>query len=77
MSNFLLEDWSYPMCSAHLFPPASFFNYASQIFRLSLKDGLTECVSELVFYQEEADTIVFFCVLRTQKHFGSSFVDRN
>ena len=61
MSNFLLEDWSYPTRNAHLFPPARFFNCASQIFRLSLKDGLIECVSELIFDQEEADTKVFLC----------------
>ena len=68
--KFLLEDWSHPTCNAHLFPPANFFNCPSQIFRLILKDGLIECVSELISDQEEADTKVF-CVLSTQKHLGS------
>ena len=52
--KFLLQDWSHPTCYAHLFPSAIilFFNCGSQFFRLSLKDGLTECVSELVCDQD-------------------------
>ena len=59
--KFLLEDWSHPTRNAHLLPPANFFNCPSQTFRLSLKDGLIECVSELICDQEEADTKVFLC----------------
>ena len=61
--KFLLEDWSHPTRDAHLFPPATilFLNCGSQLFRLSLKDGLIECVSELICDQEKADTKVFLC----------------
>ena len=61
--KFLLEDWSHPTRDAHLFPPTTilFLNCGSQLFRLSLEDGLIECVSELVCDQEEADTKVFLC----------------
>ena len=61
--KFLLEDWSHPTRHVNLFTPAAilFLNCGSQFFRLSLKDGLIKCVSELVCDQEEADTNVFFC----------------
>ena len=61
--KFLLEDWSDPTLYAHLFPPANilFLNCGSQFFRLSLKNDLIDCVSELVCDQEEADTKVFLC----------------
>ena len=47
--KFLLENWLHRTLYAHLFPPATilFFNCGSQFFRLSLKDGLIKCVSEL------------------------------
>ena len=46
---------------AHLFPLSTilFFHCGSQFFRLSLKNGLLDCASELVFNQEKADTKVF------------------
>ena len=47
--------------NAQLFPPANFFNCASQIFRLILKDGLIKYVSELIGDQEEDDTKVYLC----------------
>ena len=63
LGKFLLEDWSHPTHYAHLFPPATilFFNCGSKLFRLSLKNGLIDCVSELVCDQGEADAEVFFC----------------
>ena len=67
--KFLLEDWSHPTRYADLFPPATilFFDCGSQFFRLSLKDGLTESVSELVCDQEDADKKCS-CVPSTQNH---------
>ena len=64
--KFLLEDWSHPRRIAHLFWHANFFNCASQIFRLSLKDDLIKCVSESAFDQEEADTKNFLCTKHSE-----------
>ena len=58
--KFLLKVWSHPTRYANLFSSATilFFNCGSQFFRLSLKNCLFDCVSELVCNQEDADTSV-------------------
>ena len=68
--KFLLEDWSMTR-NTYLFPPANFFNCASQIFRSIIKDGLIKCVSDLICDQEEADTKVFLCTKHAEA-FGVS-----
>ena len=61
--KFLLQDCSHSTHYAHLFPLATIllFNCGSRFFRLSLKNCLIECVSELPCDQEEAYTKVFLC----------------
>ena len=50
----------------YLLLPQFFFNCGSQFFRLSLKDGLIEFVSEVIWNEEKANTKVFLCTKHSE-----------